>query len=65
MTRNEIRRTRLRAGVVECPICGRQLPDPTDHLLVFGAVEEVTVENADAVECPVCEGVTFVSEANG
>ena len=62
MTRNVIPRGDLRAGVVECPLCGRQLPAPTDHLLVYGRVEEVTVANADALTCPACSGVTFVSE---
>lgn len=60
MTRNVVHRERLRAGVVECPLCGRQLAAPTDHLLVYGVVEEVTAENADAIECPACDGVTFV-----
>ncbi|WP_254537543.1 hypothetical protein [Halomarina litorea] len=61
MTRNEIRRDDLRAGVVECPLCERQVPDPTDHAFVYGTVDAVTAENADAVECPACTGVTFVS----
>lgn len=61
MTRNEIRRENLRAGVVECPLCGRQIAEPTDHLFVYGAADAVTAENADALECPACTGVTFVS----
>lgn len=62
MSPNVVPRERLRAGVVECPLCGRQLAGPTDHLLVYGVVEEVTVENADAIECPACGGVTFVAD---
>lgn len=61
MTRNEIPREDLRAGVVECPLCERQVPHPTDHAFVYGAVDAVTAENADAVECPACTGVTFVA----
>lgn len=60
MSRNVISRTRLRTGVVECPLCGRQFVTPVDHLLAYGAVEQTTVENADAIECPVCDGVTFI-----
>ncbi|GGN84773.1 hypothetical protein [Haloarcula pellucida] len=57
---NVIDRDALRAGRVECPLCGRQLVDPMAHAVVYGAVDAVTAENADAVECPVCDGVTFV-----
>lgn len=57
---NVVRRAALRSGVVDCPLCGRQIPRPTDHLLVYGAAELATAENADALECPVCGGVTFV-----
>lgn len=60
MSRNHVPRDRLRAGVVECPLCRRQIADPTDHLLVYGTVEQVTIDNADAIECPACSGVTFV-----
>jgi hypothetical protein len=61
MTHNEIRRENLRRGVVECPLCGRQIVEPGDRLLAYGAVDELTAETADAVECPACTGVTFVS----
>lgn len=60
MTNNAVSRDRLRAGVVDCPLCGRQIPEPTEHLVTFGVVESVTVETADAVECPVCGGVSFL-----
>lgn len=62
MTENFIHRERVREGVVECPLCGRQLAEPTAHLVAFGAVDELTAETADAIECPVCEGVTFIEE---
>jgi ribosomal protein S27E len=62
MTRNVVRREDLRRGVVECPLCGRQIAAPTDHLIVYGAVDRVTAENADAVECPACGGATFVED---
>ncbi|PSQ02825.1 hypothetical protein BRC94_00835 [Halobacteriales archaeon QS_5_70_17] len=65
MARNLVDRDRLRAGVVECPLCGRQLAAPTDHLLTYGAVDRITVENADAIECPVCSGVTFIEDEDG
>lgn len=57
---NSIERDRLRAGVVECPLCKRQIPEPVTHALVYGPVDVVTADNAEAVECPVCGGVTFV-----
>ncbi|NHN46132.1 hypothetical protein G9464_00775 [Halostella sp. JP-L12] len=63
MSRNAIRRARLRAGTVDCPLCGRQIAFPADHLVVYGA-EPPTVENADAVECPACEGVTFLVDGD-
>lgn len=63
MSRNAVYRERLRAGVVECPLCGRQIAAPTDHLIVYGA-SRATVENADAIECPVCSGVTFVVDGD-
>jgi len=56
---NVIERAALREGIVECPLCGRQLADPLANAIVQGP-GEVTVETADAVECPVCDGVTFV-----
>lgn len=62
MTQNAVHRADLRRGVVECPLCGRQIAAPTDHLIAYGAVDPVTAENADAVECPACSGVTFVEE---
>jgi len=52
---------RLRERRVDCPLCGRQIAAPTDHLIAYGT-ERATVENADAVECPGCAGVTFVVE---
>lgn len=63
MSRNAVSRERLHEGVVDCPLCGRQIAEPTDHLLVYGAREQVTVENADAIRCPACTGVTFIVEA--
>jgi len=65
MTRNVVRREDLREGVVECPLCGRQIAIPTDHLIVYGVVDRLTAENADAVECPACSGVTFVEDGSG
>ncbi|MFB6173579.1 MAG: hypothetical protein ABEI39_02960 [Halobacteriales archaeon] len=65
MSDNIIPRERLRAGVVECPLCGRQIAEPTEQLRLFGPGEP-TVETADAVECPVCDGVSFLtSRADG
>ena len=58
--RNVVSRDRLRHGRVECPLCARQLAAPTDQLVAFGHVEELTPETADAVECPVCGGVSFL-----
>ena len=60
MPPNVVRRERVRAGVVECPLCERQLARPSDRLIVYGPVDEPSVENADAIECPVCEGVSFI-----
>jgi len=65
MSRNVVRREHLRAGAVECPLCGRQIAAPTDHLIVYGAVDRATAGNADAVECPTCGGVTFVEDGTG
>jgi len=62
-SRNVIPRAQLREGAVECPLCGRQIAAPTERLVAFGVVEELTPETADAVECPSCSGVTFVDEA--
>lgn len=64
VARNAIDRERLRRGVVECPLCRRQIPSPTDHLLVYGAAERVTADTADAVTCPACDGVTFVVDGS-
>jgi ribosomal protein S27E len=63
MSRNVVRRERVRAGVVECPLCGRQIATPTEHLLVHSSVTSVTAGNADAIECPACTGVTFIVDA--
>ncbi|MEF8855945.1 MAG: hypothetical protein V5A16_00835 [Haloplanus sp.] len=63
MSRNVIPRDRVRAGVVECPLCGRQIATPTDHLLVYSDVERASVETADAISCPACTGVTFIVES--
>ncbi|PSP57161.1 hypothetical protein BRC82_00980 [Halobacteriales archaeon QS_1_67_19] len=60
MTNNTIPRERLRAGVVDCPLCGRQIPKPTEHLVAIGRVESLTAATADAVECPACRGVSFL-----
>jgi len=60
MSPNVISRGRLREGIVDCPLCGRQFATPDDHLLTYGAVEQPTVENADAIECPICDGVVFI-----
>jgi ribosomal protein S27E len=61
---NVVLREQVRAGVVECPLCGRQIARPTDHLLVHSSSTTVTVENADAIECPACAGVTFVVDGS-
>ncbi len=60
MSPNVVVRDHLREGVVECPLCGRQFATPRDHLVVYGATDTATVENADAIACPVCDGVTFL-----
>jgi ribosomal protein S27E len=60
VTTNTIPRERLRAGVVDCPLCGRQIPEPTERLVAFGRVDSVTAATADAVECPACGGVSFL-----
>ncbi|MFC7166402.1 hypothetical protein [Halospeciosus flavus] len=59
MTRNVVFREDVRAGAVDCPLCGRQIAFPDEHLVAFGATAELTAETADAVECPACSGVTF------
>lgn len=61
MTPNVVSRARLRAGTVECPLCGRQIARPTERLLHYGPVE-TTVDNADVIVCPACDGVTFIEE---
>lgn len=60
MSRNVVVRERIHAGVVECPLCGRQIATPTNHLLAYSTAESVSVETADAIECPACGGVTFI-----
>ena len=60
MTRNAVSRERVRAGRVECPICRRQIAEPADQLVVYGAAADPSAETADAIECPACEGVTFL-----
>jgi ribosomal protein S27E len=60
MSGNVVPREQVRAGVVDCPLCRRQIATPTDHLLVYSSVDAVTVENADAIRCPACAGVTFL-----
>jgi ribosomal protein L37AE/L43A len=60
MSENVVRRERVREGVVECPLCGRQIAAPADHLVVYSTVESADVDTADAIECPACTGVTFV-----
>lgn len=60
MTDNTIQRERLREGVVECPLCRRQIAEPTEHLHAFGGPDEPTASTADAVECPVCDGLSFL-----
>ena len=60
MTDNTVPRDDLRTGAVDCPLCGRQVPDPTDHLRLFGPGTP-TVDTADAFECPVCDGVSFLT----
>jgi C4-type Zn-finger protein len=61
MTPNVVYRDRLREGVVECPLCERQWAAPREHLIVHGP-ETPTIETADAIECPVCDGVLFLRE---
>lgn len=65
MSGNVVSREALRDGVVECPLCERQFADVIEHLLVYGAVERTTVENAEAVACPVCDGVAFIVDDAG
>ncbi|MFC7177719.1 hypothetical protein [Halosegnis marinus] len=59
--RNAVAREAVREGAVECPLCGRQLAEPAERLVGFGVTEPLTVETADAVECPRCSGVTFLA----
>jgi len=60
MSDNTVPRTDLREGTVACPLCGRQFATPTEHLRLFGPGTP-TVETADAFECPVCDGVSFLT----
>jgi len=59
---NVIRRAAVLAGHPECPLCERQLAVTKDHLVAFGPDDDPTPETADAVACPVCDGVSFVVE---
>ncbi|MFB6117769.1 hypothetical protein [Halosegnis sp.] len=58
---NVVARAAVERGVVECPLCGRQLVDVAAALVTFGP-SEATPSTADAVECPVCEGVCFIDD---
>lgn len=64
MSKNVFYRDQVRAGAVECPLCKRQLAYPTDHLVAQGVVDELTVETADAIECPVCSGLVFIKDGS-
>jgi predicted RNA-binding Zn-ribbon protein involved in translation (DUF1610 family) len=64
MSGNVIARERVREGVVECPLCGRQIARPTEQLIVYSRVESAGVDTADAIECPACGGVTFVVDGS-
>lgn len=61
--RNVVFREDVREEAADCPLCGRQIAFPREHLVAFGATDELTPETADAVECPACEGVTFLDAA--
>jgi len=65
MAPNVVSRDQVREGIVECPLCERQLARPTTHLLVYGSSDEPSIEDADAIECPVCDGVTFIIDNSG
>ena len=58
-TVNQIPRQAVECGVVECPLCSRQFADVDEVLVTFGT-GEATPSTADAVECHVCGGVTFI-----
>jgi ribosomal protein S27E len=60
MSGNVVPRERVREGVVECPLCGRQIATPVEHVLVYSTVERADVDTADAIRCPACTGVSFV-----
>jgi len=60
-TSNVIGRAAVVRGHPECPLCGRQLALTSDHLVGFGP-DDPTPETADAVACPLCNGVSFVVE---
>lgn len=64
MSRNVVIREQVQAGVVECPLCSRQIATPEDHLLRFSSVGQTDAGNADAIECPACRGVTFIVESS-
>ena len=57
MSGNVVPRERVREGVVECPLCGRQIATPVEHVLVYSTVERADVDTADAIRCPACTGV--------
>jgi hypothetical protein len=63
MSRNVVFREQVYAGVVEFPLCSRQIATPENHLLVYSPVEQVDAGNADAIECPACTGVPFIFNA--
>ena len=56
---NTVARAAVERGVVECPLCGRQLVDVAAALVTFGP-GEATPGGADAIACPVCGGVAFI-----
>lgn len=64
MSGNVVPREQVRAGVVECPLCRRQIAAPTAHLLDYSSADTVTIDDADAIECPACTGVTFLVDAS-
>lgn len=59
---NVVRRAAVVRGHPECPLCGRQIALTSDRLVAFGPEDDPTPETADAIACPVCDGVSFVVE---
>lgn len=59
---NVIRREAVLERNPECPLCGRQLALTPDHLVAFGPDDDPMPETADAIACPVCDGVSFIVE---